>query len=423
MNALPRQAGPQVLTLALPNAHYYGLRAAVPGVAALQGRLRTGAVRDPAQAALARLTAALVAYGGRQHEGMDLAERMESCGASYSVEAEDEGLRFSARAGNDDLPQVADWLFECLRAPEFDQAQLDAERGRLIAELDYQSIDPGFAAAGALTRLLYPPAHPLYEADAPLQIAHLEAVTLEQVRGYHRQRYGANELRIAVVGDVDPARALRWIERGTAGWAPTAVASGTGSADAVPAQTEDLQLLLPEQDSYGIALGQRVALGRTHPDYLALRLADRMLGGSFASRLVAQVREQHGLSYALRSSLVTPHRGSGHWQIALSVSPQHLQAALAATRAVIAEFADGVGEEEFATARRAAIGAYQIGLATLDGLGEALLSAAEQGWETDDLLAYERRMSRIGWAQLNDAIAEHLRPQQWRGVVAGPHQG
>lgn len=424
MNAVARAVRREVLSLALPNARYYGLRAAVPGVAALQGRLCTGAAGGPTEAALARLTAALVACGRRRHEGMDLAERIESCGAGYGVEAEDGGLRFSARASAEDLPQVTAWLLECVRAPEFDQDQLDAERGRLIAELDYQALDPGYAAASALTRLLHAPHHPLYEADTATQIAQLEAISLEQVRRYHRERYAARDLRIAVVGDVDPAQAARWIERGIAGWAPPAASDGAEPASAAPALGEDLQLLLPEQDSCGIALGQRVAMERIHPDYLALRLADRILGGSFASRLVAQVRERRGLSYALRSSLSAPRRGGGHWQIALSASPQHVQDALAATRAVIAQLADGgVGEEEFIAARRAAIGAYQIGLATLDGLAEAVLSAAERGWETDDLRDYERRMERLGLVQLNRVIAEHLRPQEWRGVVAGPLAG
>lgn len=421
MSAQPRAEHPRsVATLALAHARCYGLRAGTPAIVALTGRFRTGTAAEPGDAMLQRLVAAMVGCASRRRGQYEIAELFEGRGASFAVDAEADGVRFAARACAADLAQVVEWTMACLREPALDQGLLDAERARLIAELHYRAIDPAHAAASALTRLLYSPTHPAYEPDPDEQAALLEEFTLDDVRGFHRDRYGANELRIAVVGDVDPHDAAGIVERELADWAPRAVPAALAGGAAVAAPQE-LRLALPEQESFGVALGQGLGLDRRHADYPALQLANRILGGAYASRLVSSVRERQGLGYIIRSALAEAPHGGGHWQVALSASPDKLEAALAATRAVIAELADtGVEALEFENARRAAIGAFQIGLATLDGLSAAILAEAELGREPGDLLGYERRLSALELAQVNRAIAEHLQPQAWRTCIAGP---
>ncbi|UHQ22962.1 insulinase family protein [Lysobacter sp. 5GHs7-4] len=423
MNAqLRSDMPPSVLALPLAHADYYGLRAGTPAIVAVSGRLRTGPASQPGEVMLQRLVAALVGCASARHDGCEIAELLEGRGASYAVEADADGLRFSARACASDLEPVLAWTLACLREPEFDQALLDAERARMIAELQYRAIDPGHAAASALTRSLYPPAHPAYEPGTDEQIAQLERYGIADVRRCHRERYGANELRIAVVGDVDPHEAARLVERELAPWTPCALPA---EEDRVTpdATAQRVRMRLPEQESYGVAMGQRLAVGRAHPDHTALQLANRILGGAYASRLVARVREQRGLSYAIRSTLVDAPRGSGHWQVALSASPDKLDDAVAVTRETIAELAaSGVQAPEFESARRAAIGAYQIGLATLDGLSAAILAEAERGESPGDLRGYERRMAALTLEQLNRAIGEGLQPQRWSTCIAGPYE-
>lgn len=421
MNARLRSEHPRrVATIPLAHAHCYGLRAGTPAIVALTGRFRTGAASDHGEALLQQLVAAMVSCASGRRGEYEIAELFESRGASFAVDAEGDGVHFSTRACAADLAQVAEWALACLREPAFDQALLDAVRARLIAELHYRGIDPAHAAGGGLSRMLYPPTHPACEADPDAQALLLETVTLDDVRRFHRQRYGANDLRIAVVGDVDPQDAARIVERELAGWAPCALPESAGDVETIAAPDE-LRLVLPGQESYGVALGQRLSLAREHADYPGLELANRILGGAYASRLVASVRERQGLSYVIRSTLVEAAPAGGHWQIALSAGQDTLEAALAATRAVVAELAGaGVQALEFENARRAAIGAYQIGLATLDGLGAAILSEAELALEPGDLQGYERRLSALDLAQVNRLLADYLQPEAWRACVAGP---
>jgi predicted Zn-dependent peptidase len=416
----PSQWPQSVATVPLAHGCYYGLRAAVPSIATLTGTFRTGTALAPGDAVLQRLVAALVGCANRRRGPVEIAELLEARGASFAVEADADGVRFFARACTTDLPQLVDWTMECLREPEFDQILFDAERARLIADLQYRATDPAHIATSALTRMLYPPPHPAYEPGPAEQAALLEGFTIDDVRRFHRERYGANDLRVAVVGDVDPQAAARLVERGVKGWAPRDVPEAVQWGEAAPVP-DGQRLVLPEQESYGVAMGQRLALARTHPDYPALRLTNRILGGAFSSRLVASVRDQQGLTYLIRSELGETRHGGGHWQVALSASPDKLEAALAATRTIIERLAQaGVEAREFENAKRAAIGTYHIGLATLDGLSDAILSAADLGWEPDDLLGFERRTEAVTLAQIDRVIGDCLRPQDWRTCIAGP---
>lgn len=51
-------------------------------------------------------------------------------------------------------------------------------------------------------------------------------------------------------------------------------------------------------------------IGRSHPDYILLRLAVMALGGYFGSRLMANIREEKGLTYGINASLLGTREGA-----------------------------------------------------------------------------------------------------------------
>lgn len=52
------------------------------------------------------------------------------------------------------------------------------------------------------------------------------------------------------------------------------------------------------------------AIGRDHPDYIALRLAVTALGGYFGSRLMTDIREERGLTYGISAHLLGSPEGA-----------------------------------------------------------------------------------------------------------------
>lgn len=423
-----------VRELPFAQGRVYALHAGSGGTFALSGSLRAAPATDPAGLLLLQLTAALLTCGTRNRDEFEFAAQLEDRGASLAIDAEPGRVAFSASARSEDLPTIVALLAECLREPRFAEDAFEAARMRMIAELRAMSADPATLATLGLARMLYPAAHLRHEPEPAEAIARLEAFTLEDVRRCHREHIGANALRIAVAGDIEAEALAGMAARDFAGWAASpseslpsgalpSGASPTGAVDAAPATTRTgLRIAVPDSDHFEIALGHRLSLRCDHPDYIALWLANRVLGAGFGSRLVVAVRERLGLTYSIRSQLSKPDPGfDGHWQVDLSLDPDMLDAGLAATRAEIARFVEcGVDADELETRRREAIGSFRISLATLAGLSETVLFGAESGWGARYPQAFPQRLQAIGPDRMRRVIAEHLRPDLLRTAIAGP---
>lgn len=417
-----------VRELAFAQGRVYAMHAGSGGTFALSGSLRAAPATDPAGLLLLQLTATLLTCGTRRRDEFEFAAQLEDRGASLGIDAEPGRVAFSASARSEDLPTIVALLAECLREPRFAEDAFHAARMRMIAELRAMSADPATLATLGLARMIYPPAHLRHEPEPAEAIARLEAFTLEDVRSCHREHIGANALRIAVAGDIEADALAAVAARGFAGWTTSASASPSASPptaaveDAAATPPTELRIAAPDSGHFEIALGHRLSLRCDHPDYVALWLANRVLGAGFGSRLVVAVRERLGLTYSIRSQLSKPDPGfDGHWQVDLSLDADTLEAGLAATRAEIARFVeDGLDVDELETRRREAIGSFRISLATLSGLSETLLFGAESGWGAHYPQAFPQRLQAIGPDRIRRVIAEHLRPELLCTAIAGP---
>jgi predicted Zn-dependent peptidase len=286
-------------------------------------------------------------------------------------------------------------------------------------------------AADALSRAIYPLTHPRYQAEVAEQVNLLERFTVDDVRKYHRAQFGANDLRVVVAGDIDPAVVAFELDRQMSSWSPSSSSPSCWPQRSVQAffepcalqdSAQTIRIDAPARDNFVVALGHGLDIRCDHPDYMAVWMANHILGANFNSRLVATVREEKGLTYSIGSQLTKPFREfDGHWQIDLSLSPDKLDAGLAATRAEIARFVEaGVSAEELIAKQQQAIGGFQISLATLYGLSESILFGAERGWGGRYIHEFAEKIGRVTAAQLNRAIKEYLRPAELSAVIAGP---
>lgn len=411
-----------VVGLPLGSGRFYGLRAATPSLVALTGSFRTSPAADRGELLLQRLVAAVASCGSTKHDQFEIADLLEGRGASLSIDSELHRVSFAARACSADMPLVIELIAESLREPRFDADIVRTEQTRLIAELQYYAAEPAFQALDALSRRLYPPEHPRHQADVADQIEQLQAFTVEDLRRFHREHFGADELCVVAVGDLDPLEMAAQVDRQLGAWSPRALRSSPDDSGALAEQATVVELSAPGRENFEVVLGQRLAIRCDHPDYLALWMANHVLGGSFSSRLVNAVREERGLTYSIHSSLAKPHREfDGHWQIGLSLSPDKLDAGLAATRVEVERlFEAGVGPEELAARQLEAIGMFQMGLATLSGLSETILYGAERGWDADYICRFADSIRALDAAQLKRVVRAHLRPEQLQAIIAGP---
>ena len=410
-----------VIELPMARGRFLGLRTNTPSIAAVAGSFRTEPAANSGEVLLQRLVTTLLTCGTRRLDQFEMTELLDSRGARFSVDSAMRRVSFSARVCANDLDLVADLLAQCLTEPRFDTDDFSTERSRLIAALQFNSDKPAALANDALSRVLYSPDHPRYQPAVADQIAYLERLTVDDVRQYHRRHFNPDDLYVVVVGDIDPPATAATFDRYLQSWMPrSAPVPGVATPRSQSAQL--VRLLTSGGGHYEVVLGKRLTIQRDHPDYMALRVANRILGGTFSSRLVAVIREQKGFTYSIRSELAEPDGVfDGHWQVALSLSPRWLEAGLDATRAEIERFAnDGVSAPELATRQLETVSGFQVGLSTVGGSSQAILFGAERGFGADFIHDFAEKIQDITPAQLNRAIQLNLHPAGSHTVIVGP---
>src|SRR5690606_28929372 len=183
-------------------------------------------------------------------------------------------------------------------------------------------------------------------------LAGVRGVQREDVIAFHRDFYGTAQGEIAIVGDFDPVAVRAQLERLFAGWrsARPYQPIATSYTEVAPLQQ---RLPAPDKPNAVLLARHNLALRVTDPDYPALVVANRILGGgALKSRLGDRIRQKDGLSYGVNSALqaddsVTGTDDAGSLVIQAIAAPQNIDRVEAAMREELQRLvADGVSAEE-----------------------------------------------------------------------------
>src|SRR5262249_55835353 len=165
----------------------------------------------PDRRLLASMTAGELAKGTARHTKLEIAEDLESRGASLSFAADMSdpvGIDIAGSALSRDADLLLDRLAQILREPIFPADELDKEKKRVVGSIRQQQDQTSVRAYEAASRRVYPAGHPFHRRTGEERIARVDAVTRDDLAGFYRSRYGAGTLQLVVVGDVDAGRIL-----------------------------------------------------------------------------------------------------------------------------------------------------------------------------------------------------------------------
>ncbi|WP_022834337.1 M16 family metallopeptidase [Salisaeta longa] len=367
-----------------------------------------------------QLMVAMLDKGTEQRDRFALSRVLEDTGAQLNVSSDGLYVDVSGRALAEDVPVVLELLAEMLRTPAFDAAEFEKAKAQALANLQQQMQDTGTQAHGLLTRRLYPPAHPNYNAPLEEQVAALQDLTVEDVQQYHAAHVGATDFALAVVGDLDRSHVEGAVRAAFGDWAPhDATPSHATAADPEPAGRA--VYAMPDRDSIDVRMGHALPLRRDSDDYVALYVGNYILGGNFSARLMAHVRDEKGLTYGIGSGLqgITT-RYSGHWRISVALSQEACAPGIAATRNEIRRFVDeGATAEELDAKKTTITGSYVVGLSTTRRLAHAILTNAERGFPMTYLDRFPDDVRALSLDDVNSAVRRYLRPDDLHITLAG----
>jgi zinc protease len=160
-------------------------------------------------------------------------------------------------------------------------------------------------------------------------------------------------------------------------------------------------------------------VGRLHPDFHALSMANAILGGLFNSRINMNLRETHGYTYGAFSSFAW-RRDHSLWEVSTAVKSDVTAAAAREVFREIARFrAEPVRDDELSLARDYLVGVFPLRYETTAAIAGAIAAREAYGLPSDYYETYRDRMAAVTAADVLRVAREHWRPEQLQIVAVG----
>ncbi|MFO7325326.1 MAG: insulinase family protein, partial [Pseudomonadota bacterium] len=312
-----------------------------------------------------------------------------------------------------------------LREPSFPESEFNQLKNQAITSLESSLSEPSSLASEALSRHfnIYPKGDPRYSGTLQEQIEGVRAVTLEDVRRFHRTFYGADRALISIVGDFDEEEVLAAIRESLGDWRSGAPWSRITREhrDIAPA---NITIQTPDKENAVLLARLNIEVNQNDPDYPALLLADYMLGGDagFDSRLFGRIRVREGLSYSVGSQVAGPiFDRAGGWMAQAIAAPQNIARVEAALREELQKVIDeGFTDEEVAKAKSGWRLGYADQRSQDAALATRLLSHLDAGrtlltWDK----VFEERVMALTPEQVRAAVRKYIDPSKLTIVKAG----
>ena len=405
-----RPAGPaRLLTLATP----------IQDVVSVRGSFRSQPDFAAGEGLVQDLTVALLDKGTRHRDRFAIAELLDDRGAQLGFGSDGLRVGFHGRVLRQDLPVLVELLAEQLIDPLLEESEFVKVRERRAAALQQRMERTGPQAEAALARALYPPGHPNHDAAPEAELERLATFTPDDARRYHAGHFGARDLNLVFVGDLDHGEVEGLVQAAFGDWpAPSAEPPFPETADGAGGRTE---MAMPGKPNLDVYFGHPLPVRRQDAAYVPLYVGNYVLGGNFSARLMTAVRGERGLTYGIRSGLAglsTLH--GGHWQVNVTLSRENLDAGIEATLAEVRRFvADGITPEELAEKQTTIAGSFSVGLATTGGLAAGLLANAERGFSVARFERFPAEVQAQTLEAVNAAIRTYFDPDRFHTAIAG----
>ncbi len=391
--------------------------ATVPLVA-MEYAFAGGAAQDPAdKPGVGYMVASLLDEGAADLDSKTFRDRLDRRAIELSFSIERDRFRGSLRMLKEHSGEAFDLLHLALTSPRFDADDVERIRSQIISELRRNSTNPNALAGRNFLKLAFGD-HP-YGRPSHGTLESIPTITTDDFRTYVHHVLARDGLKIAVVGDIEPAALAKLLDQ-TFGGLP-AKGDLTPVADVIatkPPQRAFVPLDVPQT----VVMFGGPGVKRHDPDFMAAYIDNHILGGSsLSSRLYREVREKRGLAYSVSQSLLWMDH-SALFAGTTGTRADRAGESIDAINNVIQRFAkDGPTQKELDEAKSYLKGSQMLELDTSSKLATGLLQ-----YQTDNLpIDYiEKRNSIVEAVTLDQAkaVAKRLWGHGLLTVVVGRAQ-
>ncbi len=379
---------------------------------------KAGTKMDPKEKeGLMYLLTEIIDKGTKTRPAMQVAEDIETLGASFFSQPGYDSLSFSVETLSHLNKEVLEIFSEIITRPAFLEEEFQRAKKKALGYAKRSAENFSFYAGRTFNKYLYDP-HP-YGFYQYGRLKSLKEIKLKDIKDFYDRYFRPGRALLSVSGRY-PEDIIQQLEQAFGKWKGAPSSADEKKSPAFPApditKTELLVVDQPSAVQSEIRMGH-ISLKRSHQDYLPLRTANVILGGSFTSRLMSRIRTQKGLTYGI-SSYFSAKKELGAFKLGLAVRNEKVGSALLEIIGVLENFhKKGITEEELEKAKQLLKNQFITHVSTADSFAHYLMYLNSQGIPYSYAEKYFKELSSLDLDKVNTAVKKHLHPHKMKILV------
>ncbi len=385
----------------------------------MQMVVMSGGLSDPAEIrGLAQFTATLLREGTQKRTSKQIAEQLDllglSFGATTGLSSFTTGISASGLVEN--LDPALELFSDIVMNPKYPAEEVERFKTRLATQQQFQRTAPQFLAAERFNRVVYGN-HPASLISPPLDS--IKRTTPADLARFHETYYRPNNAMLLIAGDVSLKDVLPKLERAFGAWARADVPKTV--IPAAPTEQPEARIYLINRPGSVQTLLQLGTLGieRTDPDFYALAVMNRILGGGGTARLQRNLREEKGYTYGAGSAF-GGSKFRGTWIASSSVRTEVTEGAMHEFMAELKRMRDErVSAFDLENAKRGIIGSFALSLDNPQSLLQNIITQKLYDLPADYWDTYPQKIAGVTAEDVQRVAQKYLNMTNLQIVAVG----
>ena len=389
-------------------------------ILAMQFAFSGGSSQDPAgKPGVAAFISGMLDEGSGDLDSESFQKRLEDLAAKFSVHASNDSMTVTFQSLTLNRPESLKLLQSAITTPHFEPKDVDRIREQVVANLRLEDKDPNKTAQNEWFKLAF--GQHAYGRPVNGTLESAAAISQTDLRDYVKKNFARDNVKIAVVGDIDAAQLGEAVDF-VFGSLP-AKADQTAIAEVAWEKTDKQRVIQMPNPQSVVQFGFE-GLKRADPDFMPAYVLNYVLGGGgFSSKLMQEVREKRGLAYSVYTYLF-PLDHAGIFMGGVATENKSVAQSLGLIKAELEHAADqGLTGEELRTAKDYLTGSFALRFDTSGKIAQQLLAIQQDNLGIDYI---DRRNGEIEAVTVSDIkrVAKRLMgPKNLIVTVAGAPEG
>ena len=313
--------------------------------------------------------------------------------------------------------KMMDVLTDVLYNPTFPQEELDKIKDQALGVLQMSRTSPGAIMDNIMTATVYPEGHAYSDI---MTEATVEAITVDDCREYYENYIIPNSAVVIIVGDMNLKEAKNLCEKYLGKWEKGEIITHEDPAVNYP---EGIQVVFSPKDGAvqsTIEMMSPITLTPDSEDRMALSIANAIYGGGgFDAKLFRNLRETHGYTYGVYSS-VSSDEISGSFSAGGDVNGNATDSSFVQMRFELQNMMDGdYTEQDLEKFKTMYAGDFSRSLESSSTIASFAYTIERYGLPDDYYATYLQRLDALTLDDIRAVVAKYFDPDNMYWFCVG----